>query len=65
MRRTSDHRDSFAVRLEPGDLYTLAGESRWRWQHGILLDNPLAGMPNAEERCRVSMLWRILEEQPV
>ena len=38
MRETKDHANSFAVHLEPGDIYTLAGESRWSWQHAILLD---------------------------
>lgn len=60
MRRTADHRDSFAIRLRPGDLYALTGDSRWKWQHGIMIEEP----PSGRADCRVSMIWRILEEHP-
>lgn len=60
MRRTADHRDAFAIRLHPGDLYALTGDSRWKWQHGIMIETP----PSGRQDCRVSMVWRILEEYP-
>ena len=36
-----------------------AGPARWRWQHGIFLDGD-----EPPETCRVSMVFRLLEEHP-
>eukprot|EP00052_Salpingoeca_macrocollata_P025775 m.235561 g.235561 ORF g.235561 m.235561 type:complete len:107 (-) comp22482_c1_seq2:79-399(-) len=60
MRETKHLDNFFCVRLNPGDVYTMAAESRWRWQHAILLDEP----PKDANSCRISLLWRVLEEYP-
>eukprot|EP00041_Stephanoeca_diplocostata_P011770 m.194686 g.194686 ORF g.194686 m.194686 type:complete len:376 (-) comp18657_c0_seq5:1110-2237(-) len=60
LRETSNHANCFALHLEPGDIYTMSGPARWRWQHGIFLDEP----PLSDHDCRISILWRLLEEYP-
>lgn len=60
MRRTNDVSDCFAVRLEPGDVYTMAGDSRWKWQHGIFLDT----LPEPRSSSRISLVFRSIEEYP-
>lgn len=60
LRPTSDHHRAFAVRLQPGDVYSLSGESRWNWQHAVMLDE----LPANTNLARVSIVWRILEEYP-
>lgn len=60
MRRTMCHADCFALRLDPGDLYSISGEARWKWQHGIYLDD----MPESFTNSRISLVWRILEQYP-
>eukprot|EP00051_Salpingoeca_urceolata_P002305 m.48989 g.48989 ORF g.48989 m.48989 type:complete len:371 (+) comp12039_c0_seq2:395-1507(+) len=60
LRETATPTNCIAVRLLPGDVYTLAGPARWRWQHAILLDEPVADY----SQCRMSIVFRILEEFP-
>eukprot|EP00053_Salpingoeca_punica_P015563 m.143786 g.143786 ORF g.143786 m.143786 type:complete len:596 (+) comp16748_c0_seq2:307-2094(+) len=60
MRETVCYENCFAVRLSPGDVYTMCDESRWRWQHGILLDDKVHDVLTS----RVSLVWRQLEEYP-
>ena len=60
MRRTRDQRQCFAVRLQPGDLYSIAGPARWHWQHAIYIDNP----PPSFAEARISVVWRMLEQYP-
>lgn len=43
----------FALELEPGDVYVLAGESRWEWRHGI-------SVSESETIARRVVVWRWL-----
>ena len=60
MRLTRDARQCFAVRLQPGDLYSIAGPARWHWQHAIYIDET----PPSFAEARISMVWRMLEQHP-
>jgi hypothetical protein len=67
MRETKQYENCFAVRLQPGDVYTLSDDARWRWQHAICLDdlttNPFSN--NTDFKGRISIVWRLLEEYPL
>eukprot|EP00042_Codosiga_hollandica_P040119 m.342201 g.342201 ORF g.342201 m.342201 type:complete len:682 (+) comp55776_c0_seq9:531-2576(+) len=60
MRETANPRTCFAVRLRPGDLWTITGESRWKWQHGIFLEE----IPADVTESRISLVWRLIEQWP-
>eukprot|EP00054_Salpingoeca_dolichothecata_P015363 m.88472 g.88472 ORF g.88472 m.88472 type:complete len:402 (-) comp21457_c5_seq1:39-1244(-) len=59
-RETANHANNFAIHVQPGDMYTMAGISRWKWQHAVMLDE----LPTNVEECRVSVVFRLLEEYP-
>eukprot|EP00045_Choanoeca_perplexa_P016420 m.222556 g.222556 ORF g.222556 m.222556 type:complete len:399 (+) comp17254_c0_seq13:136-1332(+) len=61
LRERANHKNYFAVWLEPGDVYTMAGDSRWKWQHGIFL--PFQPDPK-QNNCRISIVFRLLEHYP-
>lgn len=60
MREKANTRNCFALWLEPGDVYSMTAESRWKWQHAIFL----ATTPTSRDDCRVSVVFRLLEEYP-
>eukprot|EP00038_Savillea_parva_P016018 m.222800 g.222800 ORF g.222800 m.222800 type:complete len:92 (-) comp32921_c0_seq1:583-858(-) len=40
------------VDLEPGDLYVMAGDARWRWRHGV-------SVPEEQAVARRAVVWRL------
>jgi alkylated DNA repair dioxygenase AlkB len=60
MRERANTRNFFAVWLEPGDVYTMCSAARWQWQHAIFLSET----PAAPDKCRISVVFRLLEEYP-
>eukprot|EP00730_Choanoeca_flexa_P018871 TRINITY_DN9200_c0_g1_i1.p1 TRINITY_DN9200_c0_g1~~TRINITY_DN9200_c0_g1_i1.p1 ORF type:complete len:407 (+),score=63.07 TRINITY_DN9200_c0_g1_i1:188-1408(+) len=61
LRERAYPKNHFAVWLQPGDVYTMAGDSRWKWQHGIFLPSKPSKTDN---NCRISIVFRLLEEHP-
>mmetsp|Transcript_36361 Transcript_36361/g.60250 ORF Transcript_36361/g.60250 Transcript_36361/m.60250 type:complete len:336 (+) Transcript_36361:285-1292(+) len=46
---------AFAVDLLPGDVYILAGASRWEWKHGL-------SVADDEHSARRAIVWRVILE---
>ena len=46
---------SFAIDLQSGDVYGLAGNARWNWRHGISIET------SENVSGRKAIVWRFIE----